>query len=53
MTEVAAAIERLLDDPELAQRLGHAGRLRAEHEFTYDRLAAFLHNELQQLGPQK
>ena len=53
VTEVAAAIERLLDDPELAQRLGHAGRLRAEHEFTYDRLAAFLHNELQQLGPQK
>ena len=53
VTEVAAAIERLLDDPELAQRLGHAGRVRAEHEFTYDRLAAFLHNELQQLGPQK
>ena len=52
VTEVAAAIERLFDDPELAQRLGHAGRLRAEHEFTYDRLAAFLHNELQQLGPQ-
>ncbi len=53
VTEVAAAIERLLDDPELAQRLGHAGRVRAEHEFTYDRLSAFLHNELQQLGPQK
>ena len=53
VTEVAAAIERLLDDPELAQRLGRAGRVRAEHEFTYDRLAAFLHNELQQLGPQK
>jgi phosphatidylinositol alpha-1,6-mannosyltransferase len=53
VTEVAAAIERVLDDPELAQRLGHAGRVRAEHEFTYDRLAAFLHNELQQLGPQK
>lgn len=53
VSEVAAAIERLLDDPELAQRLGHAGRVRAEHEFTYDRLAAFLHNELQQLGPQK
>jgi len=53
VTEVAVAIERLLDDPELAQRLGHAGRVRAEHEFTYDRLAGFLHNELQQLGPQK
>jgi phosphatidyl-myo-inositol dimannoside synthase len=53
VAEVAAAIERLLDDSDLAQRLGHAGRVRAEREFTYDRLAAFLHNGLQQLGPQK
>lgn len=53
VAEVAAAIERLLDDHDLAQRLGHAGRLRAEQEFTYDRLAAFLHNELQQLHPLK
>ncbi len=53
VAEVAAAIERLLDDSDLAQRLGHAGRVRAEREFTYDRLAALLHNGLQQLGPQK
>jgi glycosyltransferase involved in cell wall biosynthesis len=53
VAEVAAAIERLLDDHDLAQRLGHAGRVRAEQEFTYDRLAALLHNELQQLHPLK
>ncbi len=53
VAEVAAAIERLLDDSDLAQRLGHAGRVRAEREFTYDRLAALLHNGLQQLDPQK
>ncbi len=53
VAEVAAAIERLLDDQDLSQRLGHAGRVRAEREFTYDRLASLLHNELQQLGPMK
>jgi phosphatidylinositol alpha-1,6-mannosyltransferase len=37
--EAAAAIERLLDDPELRQAMGRAGRLRAVDEFSYDGLA--------------
>ena len=37
--EVAAAIERLLDDPEQARRMGAAGRERAVREFSYDVLA--------------
>jgi phosphatidylinositol alpha-1,6-mannosyltransferase len=40
--KVAAAIERLLDDPELASRWGQAARRRAEQEFDYDLLAAKL-----------
>ena len=31
---LAAALQRLLDDPALARRLGAAGKERAEHEFT-------------------
>jgi glycosyltransferase involved in cell wall biosynthesis len=34
-TEIAAAIVRLLKDPELARRLGRAGRERAEGRFSY------------------
>lgn len=37
--EVAAALERLLDDPSLRQQMGLAGRVRAETEFSYDVLA--------------
>ena len=36
---VAAAIERLLDDPEHARAMGAAGRARAVREFSYDVLA--------------
>ena len=35
-----AAVERLLDDRELAQRLGKAARARVEWEFNADRMAA-------------
>ena len=31
--ELAASLSRLLDDPELARRLGNAGRVRARHEY--------------------
>ena len=37
--DVAAALQRLLDDPALRERMGHAGRVRAEAEFSYDVLA--------------
>jgi glycosyltransferase involved in cell wall biosynthesis len=37
---LAAAIERLLTDPSLSTRLGHAARARAEHEGSWDRVAA-------------
>ena len=37
--EVAAAIERLLDDPVQARAMGAAGRTRAVQEFSYDVLA--------------
>lgn len=37
--DVAAAIDRLLDDPALALRMGRAGRERAVTEFSYDVLA--------------
>ncbi|HQZ33720.1 MAG TPA: glycosyltransferase family 4 protein [Ilumatobacteraceae bacterium] len=36
---VAAAIERLLDDPAQARAMGAAGRVRAVQEFSYDVLA--------------
>jgi phosphatidylinositol alpha-1,6-mannosyltransferase len=37
--KVAAAIERLLDDPQAARAMGVAGRERAIREFSYDVLA--------------
>ena len=37
--EVAAAFERLLDDPEGSRAMGVAGRERAVREFSYDVLA--------------
>ncbi len=37
--QVAAAFERLLDDPALRRTMGQAGRLRAINEFSYDGLA--------------
>lgn len=39
---VAAALARLLDDPELCVGMGAAARRRAEEHFAYDRLAADL-----------
>jgi len=48
---VAAALERLLGDDVLRVSIGTAGRRRAEHEFTHDRLAALLHEELERIGP--
>ena len=40
--EVASAITRLLDDPDLRRRMGEAGRERAVREFSYDVLATRL-----------
>ena len=45
--ETAAAIERLLTDRELAQRMGAAARQRVVDEFSYDLLAARLDAALQ------
>ena len=47
---VVRAIERLLKDAVLARQLGDAGRHRAEVEFTHDRLATLLHQELERIG---
>jgi phosphatidylinositol alpha-1,6-mannosyltransferase len=44
--QVAAALARLLDDPELRARMGEAARRRAEREFAYDVLARRLHRAL-------
>jgi phosphatidylinositol alpha-1,6-mannosyltransferase len=49
--EVADALERLLDDRVQRQEFGSAGRRRVEREFTYDRLAHLLHEELEKIGP--
>jgi glycosyltransferase involved in cell wall biosynthesis len=35
---IAGAIERLLTDRDLAQRLGAAGRAKVEHDFTWERI---------------
>jgi glycosyltransferase involved in cell wall biosynthesis len=47
--ELAAAILRLLGDPELRRRLAAAGRARVEEFFTWDRIAADLAREYQRL----
>ncbi|MGH9178336.1 MAG: glycosyltransferase, partial [Acidimicrobiales bacterium] len=44
--EVAAALERLLDDHDLRSAMGRAARHRAVAEFSYDRLATRLHGVL-------
>jgi phosphatidylinositol alpha-1,6-mannosyltransferase len=44
--EVAGALARLLDDPDLRARLGDAARRRAESEFSYDALARRLRSAL-------
>ncbi len=44
--EVATAIERLLDDPDLRARMGAAGRERVVREFSYDVLARKLGQSL-------
>lgn len=48
--EVAQALERLLDDPDLRRSQGEAGRARALNEFAYDRLADRLHDALDSLA---
>ena len=47
---VAAALARLLDDPDLCRRMGAAARTRAEQRFSYDRLAADLARHLAGIG---
>ncbi len=42
----AAAIARLLDDPDRRRRQGQAARAQAEAAFSYDRLAARLSEAL-------
>ena len=46
VTEVTAALDRLLGDAALRSRMGRAGRARAEHDFSYDVLAARLADAL-------
>lgn len=48
--EVASALGRLLDDPEMAGRFGAAARRRAEDRFGYNSLAAELHVALKAAG---
>jgi type III pantothenate kinase len=37
--QLAEKIRRLLDDPELARRMGRAGRARVEQQFSWDSVA--------------
>jgi phosphatidylinositol alpha-1,6-mannosyltransferase len=48
--QVAEAMRRLLDDPGLRDTMGRAARVRAEHELSYDVLAARLWAALQALA---
>ena len=50
VASVVAAIERLLENDALRQKLSDAGRNRSSAEFTHDRLATLLHQELEQIG---
>ncbi len=50
VADVADALARLLDDPDLRARLGAAARARAERDFSYDLLAASLHTALVRAG---
>jgi phosphatidylinositol alpha-1,6-mannosyltransferase len=43
---VATSLATLIDDPEMAQKFGRAARERAENAFSYDILAAQLHEQL-------
>ena len=47
---VAAALARLLEDPEVGRRMGAAARRRAEERFSYDRLAGELAGHLAELA---
>ncbi len=47
--ELAAAIRRLIDDPEMASRYGQAGRRRAETEFGYDLMAQRLEDAIDKI----
>jgi phosphatidylinositol alpha-1,6-mannosyltransferase len=49
--EVAAALERLLDDHDLREAMGQAARRRAAAEFSYDALATRLHGVLRSFDP--
>jgi phosphatidyl-myo-inositol dimannoside synthase len=48
VTDVAEALATILGDPDLARRMGEAGRRRAEEELSYDILAAKLGHALDQ-----
>jgi phosphatidylinositol alpha-1,6-mannosyltransferase len=50
---VAAALARLLDDPDLRRTQGHAARLRAERDYAYDVLAARLDDALRGIEVQR
>jgi glycosyltransferase involved in cell wall biosynthesis len=41
---LAAAILRLVREPDLARRMGAAGRLRAERHFSVDRVVTSIHS---------
>ncbi len=47
---LAAALRRLLDDPEVADRMGRAGRARVERDLSWDRVAERMAPVLEDLG---
>jgi phosphatidyl-myo-inositol dimannoside synthase len=51
VAEIAEALTKLLRNPELARRMGEAGRRRAEEELSYDALAAKLWEAIDALAP--